>query len=224
MSRIAIAIPAYDAAYSVGSVVSRVTRCPARRAGHRRWIPRRHRGCREGGRRRSALVCRKPRQRRGAERRVQDPLLTRIHSGRHRRRRRPASARRNPPALELAGRPTWCWARATIFSPRWATVRRFSNRLSSRAISWAAGQPFSDVQTGFRLYTRDLIERTGFPETGFEAESAVVVRAARRGLRVASTPSGSARRMAAAPATIGPFTDSLRIAAGVLRARYVRPT
>ena len=43
------------------------------------------------------------------------------------------------------------------------TVRRFSNRLSSRAISWAAGQPISDVQTGFRLYTRELIERTGIP-------------------------------------------------------------
>ncbi len=67
-------------------------------------------------------------------------------------------------------------------------VRRFSNHLSSSAISWAAGQALSDVQTGFRLYTRELIERTGFPESGFEAESAVVVRAVRRGLRVDSTP------------------------------------
>ena len=31
-------------------------------------------------------------------------------------------------------------------------VRRFSNRSSSRAISWAAGCAVSDVQTGFRLY------------------------------------------------------------------------
>ena len=75
-------------------------------------------------------------------------------------------------------------------------VRRLSNRLSSRAISWAAGQAISDVQTGFRLYTRALIERTGFPESGFEAESAVVVRAVRLGLRVTTTPvrSGACRR------------------------------
>ena len=33
-------------------------------------------------------------------------------------------------------------------------VRRTANRLSSRAISLAAGRSISDVQTGFRLYTR----------------------------------------------------------------------
>src|SRR5262249_44275094 len=54
-------------------------------------------------------------------------------------------------------------------------VRRTSNSLSSQAISWLAGQRLSDVQTGFRLYTRRLYETTGFPETGFDAESAVVV-------------------------------------------------
>ena len=47
---------------------------------------------------------------------------------------------------------------------------------------------FQTVQTGFRLYTRKLIERTGFPESGFEAESAVVVRAVRLGFRVTTTP------------------------------------
>jgi glycosyltransferase involved in cell wall biosynthesis len=100
------------------------------------------------------------------------------------------------------------------------TVRRFSNRLSSSAISWAAGQPLSDVQTGFRLYTRELIERTGFPETGFEAESAVVVRAVRRGLRVASTPIRLGKADGRGTSHYRPVPDSLRIAAGVLRARF----
>ena len=67
-------------------------------------------------------------------------------------------------------------------------ARRVANRLSSWAISWAAGQPLSDVQTGFRLYTRRLVEATGFPETRFDAESAVVVRAARRGFRIVTVP------------------------------------
>ena len=100
------------------------------------------------------------------------------------------------------------------------TVRRFSNRLSSRAISWAAGQPLADVQTGFRLYTRDLVERTGFPESGFEAESAVVVRAVRRGLRVAATPVRLGKADGRGTSHYRPVQDSLRIAAGVLRARF----
>ena len=101
-------------------------------------------------------------------------------------------------------------------------VRRFSNRLSSRAISWAAGQPISDVQTGFRLYTRELIERTGFPEPGFEAESAVVVRAVRLGLRVATTPVRLGHADGRATSHYRPIADSLRIAAAVLRARFGR--
>src|SRR6185295_15207750 len=37
-------------------------------------------------------------------------------------------------------------------------VRRLSNRLSSRAISFAAGRSVPDIQTGFRWYSRRLIE------------------------------------------------------------------
>jgi glycosyltransferase involved in cell wall biosynthesis len=101
-------------------------------------------------------------------------------------------------------------------------VRRFSNRLSSRAISWAAGQAIADVQTGFRFYARELIERTGFPESGFEAESAVVVRAVRRGLRVVTTPVRLGRADGRNTSHYRPVLDSLRIAAGVLHARYER--
>jgi hypothetical protein len=99
-------------------------------------------------------------------------------------------------------------------------VRRFSNRLSSRAISLAAGRPISDVQTGFRLYTRALIERTGFPEPRFEAESAVVVRAVRLGLRVATTPVRLGHADGRATSHYRPIADSLRIASAVTRARF----
>lgn len=103
------------------------------------------------------------------------------------------------------------------------TLRRFSNRLSSRAISWAAGQQLTDVQTGFRLYTRALVEQTGFAETGFEAESAVVVRAVRRGLKVTSTPVRLGNADGRGTSHYRPVIDSLRIAAGVFRARYGGP-
>jgi glycosyltransferase involved in cell wall biosynthesis len=99
-------------------------------------------------------------------------------------------------------------------------VRRVSNRLSSQAISWAAGQAISDVQTGFRFYRRKLIERTGFPESGFEAESVVVVRAVRLGLRVTTTPIRLGYADGRTTSHYRPVVDSLRIAAGVLRARF----
>ena len=100
-----------------------------------------------------------------------------------------------------------------------SSVRRTANRLSSRAISLAAGRSISDVQTGFRLYTRALIERTGFPEPRFEAESAVVVRAVRLGLRVRTTPVRLAKADGRSTSHFRPWVDSMRIAAAVLRAR-----
>ena len=98
-------------------------------------------------------------------------------------------------------------------------ARRVANRLSSWAISWAAGQSLSDVQTGFRLYTRRLVEATGFPETRFDAESAVVVRASRRGFRIATVPVRLGFADGRTTSHYRPLVDSLRIARSVMRAR-----
>lgn len=108
--------------------------------------------------------------------------------------------------------------RAHLFA-QMSGLRRGANRLSSRAISFAAGAPFDDVQTGFRLYTRDLIARTGFPEARFEAESAVVVRAVRLGCRVRTTPVRLAVADGRVTSHYRPVVDSLRIAAAVVLAR-----
>ncbi len=99
-------------------------------------------------------------------------------------------------------------------------VRRASNRLSSRAISFAAGQPLADVQTGFRFYSRRLIERVGFPEKRFEAESAVVVRAARAGFSVLTVPVHLGFADGRTTSHYRPLIDSLRIASAVTRARF----
>lgn len=98
-------------------------------------------------------------------------------------------------------------------------VRRASNRLSSRAISFAAGKPLSDIQTGFRFYARRLIETVGFPESRFEAESAVVVRAARRDFRIVSVPVRLGFADGRTTSHYRPLLDSLRIAGAVTRAR-----
>jgi len=98
-------------------------------------------------------------------------------------------------------------------------LRRASNRLSSKAISFAAGQRLADIQTGFRYYSRRLIETVGFPEARFEAESAVVVRAARRGFKVVTVPVHLAFADGRTTSHYRPLLDSLRIAGAVTRAR-----
>ena len=83
----------------------------------------------------------------------------------------------------------------------------------------AAGQCLADIQTGFRFYSRRLIERVGFPGARFEAESAVVVRAARRGFRVVSVPVHLGFADGRTTSHYRPLLDSLRIAGAVTRAR-----
>ncbi|HYN19869.1 MAG TPA: glycosyltransferase family 2 protein [Thermoanaerobaculia bacterium] len=100
-----------------------------------------------------------------------------------------------------------------------SSVRRLSNRLSSKAISFAAGQRLADIQTGFRFYSRHLIETVGFPEARFEAESAVVVRAARRGFKVVTVPVRLGFADGRTTSHYRPLMDSFRIAGAVTRAR-----
>ena len=99
-------------------------------------------------------------------------------------------------------------------------VRRMSNRLSSKAIAMVAGQSLSDIQTGFRLYSKRLIEAVGFPESRFEAESAVIVRAIRRGFHVTSIPVRLGFADGRLTSHYRPIADSLRIAAAVTNARF----
>lgn len=113
-------------------------------------------------------------------------------------------------------------SRTHLFSQMHVT-RRLSNQLSSQILSWVAGASIADFQTGFRLYTLRLIERTGFPECRFDAESAVIVRAIRSGLRVASTPIQLAQSDGRATSHYRPLCDSARIAIAVVRARMGQP-
>lgn len=103
---------------------------------------------------------------------------------------------------------------------RMSRVRQLSNRWSSWAISVLAGQRIHDVQTGFRVYSRRLIEAVGFPHDRFDAESAIVVRAARAGFIVVSVPVGQASPDGRPTSHYRPFVDSARIARAVIGARF----
>ncbi len=102
-------------------------------------------------------------------------------------------------------------------------LRRLANTTSARLISLAAGRPLRDVQTGFRLYRRRLLERLPLAEDGFEAESAVVVRAARQGYRIESVSIDLAEVDGRSTSHYRPLVDSLRILLGVVAARALGP-
>lgn len=99
-------------------------------------------------------------------------------------------------------------------------LRRFANTFSSRLISAVAGRMMMDIQTGFRLYTRRLFSEVGFPECRFEAESAVVVRALRRGYEIATVPIELNRVDGRNTSHFRPVADSLRIFRAVATARF----
>lgn len=101
-------------------------------------------------------------------------------------------------------------------------LRGASNRLSSQFISWLAATSLPDVQTGFRLYRRELIEAVGFPGDRFEAESAVVVRTARYGYRIIGVPVEHQQVDGRSSSHYRPVIDSFRIAVAVARARLER--
>lgn len=108
--------------------------------------------------------------------------------------------------------------RAELFA-QMHPLRSIGNRWSTRAISFAAGRSLVDAQCGFRLYTRRLIAGTGFPEPRFEAESAVLVRAARRGLDIRWVSIRLGFADGRCTSHYRPVIDSLRIAEAVVRAR-----
>ena len=221
--RFAIAIPAYDAAFAVGSVVR-----GAREFGHPVLVVDDGScdGTAEVALDAGAAVLRHPRNlgkgralhtafealfKRGAE-----AVLTLDADGQH-----PTFEIPRLLAAAEAGPDLVLGTRRHLF-PHMSAVRRASNTSSTWAISRAAGVDLVDAQTGFRVYARRLIEATGFPETGFEAERAVLVRAARRGFTIATVPIALHVADGRATSHYRAVVDSLRIARGVTRARLER--
>ena len=97
--------------------------------------------------------------------------------------------------------------------------RRMANLFSAKAISFAAGQRIDDPQSGFRLYSAELLRRIRLEGTRFDAESEVIVRAGRAGLRIESIPIGLAFVDGLQTSHYRALVDTLRITWRVLLTR-----
>lgn len=69
--------------------------------------------------------------------------------------------------------------------------RRLTNRFMSWLLSRMAGVEIPDTQCGFRLLSRQLLERVPLTSDRFEIESEITVKSAWSGFRIASIPVSS---------------------------------
>ncbi len=96
------------------------------------------------------------------------------------------------------------------FPPR----RYFANRFACFWISWAAGYPIADSQSGFRAYPASLfraLRREDFRWDGFVFESEVLIRAAHAGVRGIAVPIAGVYPKSARASHFRPVADITRI-------------
>ena len=67
-------------------------------------------------------------------------------------------------------------------------LRRVANRTTSAVVSLLAGQRIEDSQSGYRLIAAQVLAALDLRYDRFEAESEILVKAARAGFRIASVP------------------------------------
>ena len=107
--------------------------------------------------------------------------------------------------------------------------RYYANQFARFWISWAAGYPIVDTQSGFRVYPAALLARLGRREVSrarFVLESEILIAAARRGVRSVAVRIPGIYPLPARPSHFRPVRDIASITmmvAGRLLARIMYP-
>jgi glycosyltransferase involved in cell wall biosynthesis len=98
-------------------------------------------------------------------------------------------------------------------------ARYYTNTISSRVISACfIGQRVTDAQSGFRLITTDLLRRVRLTGRGYEIETEMLIKLARRGARIARVP--ISLRYDEAPSKLRPLRDTTRTCFLAVRYRF----
>ena len=97
--------------------------------------------------------------------------------------------------------------------------RRLANRFSAWSISKASKTEVTDSQSGFRLYSANLLRNAKLRTEGFDLESEVIVRAGVGGFKILTIPIDLGFVDGLSTSHYKPLKDTLRIAWTVTRAR-----
>ena len=98
--------------------------------------------------------------------------------------------------------------------------RRMANRFSAWSIARCSKTNVTDSQSGFRLYSSDLLLKVRLRSDGFDMESEVIVRAGCDGFKVITIPIDLGFVDGLSTSHYKPVADSLRIFWTVTRARF----
>lgn len=93
-------------------------------------------------------------------------------------------------------------------------LRRFANGVADFWVSWAAGCPIPDTQSGFRLYPAAFLRQADGPQAkrrGFAFESALLIQAGRRRCYPQVVTIEALYPAQARPSHYRPWRDTLRI-------------
>jgi glycosyltransferase involved in cell wall biosynthesis len=95
-------------------------------------------------------------------------------------------------------------------------LRRFANGMADFWVSWAAGCPIPDTQSGFRLYPADFLRQATGPRggrRGFAFESDLLMQAGRQRRYPATVAIETIYHTQGRPSHYRPWRDTLRIVA-----------
>jgi len=87
-------------------------------------------------------------------------------------------------------------------------IRVLTNRFMSWLISIVAGQEIPDSQCGYRLIKKEILREVRFQTRRFEAESEILIKAARLGFKIGSVPIRTV--YSTEKSRINPVVDTLR--------------
>lgn len=94
-------------------------------------------------------------------------------------------------------------------------LRIFANRATSSIISMLAGQGIRDSQSGYRLIAAPVLRAVDLRFNRFDAESEILVKAARAGFRIGAVPIRTI--YGGEQSTIHPLRDTVRFVGLVMR-------
>lgn len=93
-------------------------------------------------------------------------------------------------------------------------LRLFANHFADFWVSWAAGYPVTDSQSGFRLYPQQLLQKVRLntsKDKGFVFESEIIIEAASHNFYSVSVPVESIYHAGRRQSHYKPWTDTWRI-------------
>ena len=98
-------------------------------------------------------------------------------------------------------------------------TRLATNRIMSYFISGLIRQKVPDSQCGFRLIKKEALSVLGLSTSNYEIETEILIKAARRGLKIESVPISTV--YFGQKSQINPFIDSLRFIRYIIRELWI---